>query len=114
MRVCRSDEGAGSVLVLTVIALLSSLGLAALSVVTGYAERQRLATLADLAALTAARVVQAEPARACAVAERVADSHGVFLRGCGIDGVDVVVEVEAPGPWGITLVGRARAQPVWV
>jgi secretion/DNA translocation related TadE-like protein len=103
------DGGAGSVLVLAVVAVLSVIGLATVVLVGGLAQRQRLATVTDVAALTAARTMATDPARACDVARTVADVHDVGVRRCEVRAQRILVELGVSGPWGIELRSRAAA-----
>ncbi|WP_460435340.1 Rv3654c family TadE-like protein [Angustibacter speluncae] len=111
----QGDEGAGSVLV---VALVAVLGVGALGVTTvGQAvlARHRAGTAADLAALAAASAAWPSTASGrCAdevraAARQVAAANRGALVGCRADGasVEVVVTVPVEGP--AASVGPARA-----
>jgi secretion/DNA translocation related TadE-like protein len=69
--------------------------------------RERIATVADLAALAAAEAADAP----CLAAASTAESNGLSLAGCVRDGPDVIVTIRAAmqGPAGslLALLGRA-------
>ena len=111
-----AERGAGSVLVLGAVAIVLTVVVAVATLAAGYHARHRAATAADLAALAAAREVQAGASAACALARTVAEANAGKLRTCEVDGWRVVVAVAAPinGPvsWLPDPVRRARAGPV--
>jgi secretion/DNA translocation related TadE-like protein len=71
--------------------------------------RHRAQAAADLAALAGAAYLPAGAASGCAQASALARSMGTTAVGCAVDGLDVVVTVEAPSALGFTRMGRARA-----
>ncbi|GAA1914021.1 hypothetical protein GCM10009737_14180 [Nocardioides lentus] len=108
------EEGAATVLVCALLAVLLLVG-AALGVVAAMvADHRRAQAAADLAALAAATVLQ-RGEDACGTAARVAADNGARLVACTVEQHDVLVTAEVTGPrWlGQTgdLVGRARAGP---
>ena len=98
-------------------ALIAAAMIAALVVITaGGADlgaaviaRHRAQAAADLAALAGAAYLPAGAASGCAQASALARSMGTTAVGCTVDGLDVVVTVEAPSALGFTRMGRARA-----
>jgi secretion/DNA translocation related TadE-like protein len=78
--------------------------------------RHRAASVADLAALAAARSAELGAAQPCSAAVEVAAAGGARLESCRqlADGsTGVVVAVEGPvvgGPWGWLHTGPARAR----
>ncbi len=73
--------------------------------------RHRAQAAADLAALAAAARVPAGAAAACAQAGAVARAMRAGVAGCALDGLDVVVTLEAGvGRWGNAR-AAARAGP---
>jgi secretion/DNA translocation related TadE-like protein len=107
--VVTSERGSGSVLVLTCTTVLVVIGVVAMTLLRGLAERQRVATAADVLALVAARSVTATP---CAPVAEQAARLDVELVGCRTESGTVVVIARTTGPWGIELVAQARAAPV--
>lgn len=73
------------------------------------AARHRVQAAADLAALAAAAGVAEGPARACARAEAIATAMRTAVAGCAVEGLDVVVSLQAPVTLGRMGVGVARA-----
>lgn len=104
---------AGSVLAIGGIGVTAVLALGAAMVGGAGATSQRVAAAADAAALAAADAlsgavpVQEEP---CALAERVARSHGGALESCRIDGAVAIVQVSAAYA-GFPAVAASRAGP---
>ncbi|GAB4008523.1 Rv3654c family TadE-like protein [Nocardioides ultimimeridianus] len=108
------ERGGATVLVVAVLGVLLLLG-AALGVVGAMvAAHRRAQAAADLAALGAARVLQAG-GDACGRAAGLATANGAVLTACTVEGPDVRVEVTAEGPrWlGQTadLAAQSRAGP---
>ncbi|GAA0570904.1 hypothetical protein GCM10009534_00900 [Kribbella sandramycini] len=89
------------------VAVVGGMGWAAVSVA-----RHRVGAAADLAALSAAYAVGADP---CGVAARVAAANGAVLAECVPTGSEVTVRVgcEVRLPWGLAtqVMGQARAGP---
>jgi secretion/DNA translocation related TadE-like protein len=112
----RGDEGSGSVWVLSLLMVLTSVGVAGLFVAGALARSARAAGAADLAAIAAADAVLHGHGDACIVAARVAAANGAELATCVVRGevVDVTTRVRAAS--GIAPVpdssAGARAGPV--
>lgn len=105
------DRGAGSILVVTLIAVAAAAGLSLATVAHGLARSQQVTAAADAAALGAADVLLGwVPGDPCAVAQRVAAAHAARLTECRSEGLTVLVRVEA-GILGMTVVRTARAGP---
>ncbi len=95
--------GAWLITVLLVVAMASgTVGLAVLA-------RHRAQASADLAALSAARVVPGGAAAACARAYDVTRAMRMASSDCVVDGLDVVVTAEVVVRFGRWNVGFARA-----
>jgi secretion/DNA translocation related TadE-like protein len=109
------DDGAGTVLALSLVALLSCLVLAAAALGSAVVARHRASAAADLAALAGAdRALGRATGSACPAAAAVAAAGGAALTGCttGVDGsVTVTVAVRLPAPWASlgTAAASARA-----
>lgn len=71
--------------------------------------RHRAQAAADLAALAGAKYVPAGTHIACAQASMLARAMGTIAVTCTVDGLDVVVTVEASTTLGPALMGPARA-----
>lgn len=99
-------------MIVTLVAI--TLGVA--SVGAAIAARHRVQSAADLAALAAAGRVAAGPDAACRWATSVAGAMRTTVRDCRLDGLDVVVSVEARvmlGRFGFgAAAATARAGPV--
>ena len=111
----RREDGAATVLVLGLCAVVLLAGTVAAALGAVAVARHRAASAADLAALAAAaRVLEGRDA-ACAAAARTARAAGATLRSCRVEGWDAVVEaaVVPPGAVGAlgTAVVTARAGP---
>ena len=90
------DRGAGSALVLAVVAGVAIVGLTLVAAATALGAAQRVSGAADAAALAAADVMLGWSAGdPCAVAERLARVHDTALHECWRDGVSMVVTVRA-------------------
>jgi secretion/DNA translocation related TadE-like protein len=115
-RTVSAERGAGSLLILCVVAVVLTVMSAVATLTAGYHARHRAAAAADLAALAAAGEIRAGAPAACAFARTVAQANAGVLRSCDIDGWQVVVAVAAPikGPagWLPDPVRRARAGPL--
>lgn len=92
----RGERGAGSVLVLSMVAVLAVATGAVLVLVSAVAVRHRAAAAADLAALAAAQSVLSGPAQACGLAARVAGELGGTLVTCELHGRIAEVAVSVP------------------
>lgn len=104
------DDGAGSVLAVTILAVVMVFA-AALTAASGLAVAgRRAAAAADAAALAAADVASGLlPGIPCESAVRVAATNGGSLRSCTLDGPIATVVVDAGGVWPVA--GTARAGP---
>ena len=104
-----ADRGAGTVLVVALVAVVLSAGLALVAAGVALARGQQLSAAADAAALAAGDVllgwVAGEP---CAVATRVAAAHDARLEHCSSEGLAVTVRVRA-SILGIVVERSARA-----
>jgi secretion/DNA translocation related TadE-like protein len=114
-RARRSEQGAGSILILCAVAVVLTALLMVVTLAAGYHARHRAAAAADLAALAAAGQVRLGAQPACDAARRVADANGGMLRSCVVQGWDAEVTVAArivgPTAWLPDPVRRARAGP---
>jgi secretion/DNA translocation related TadE-like protein len=103
----RRDRGAATIWALALTNALLLIGLAAAGVASLAVSRQRVATVADVAAVAAAQAV-GDP---CAEAGASVAANGMVLEACATDGTDIVVVVstEATGVARrlLGLVGRA-------
>ena len=107
----RRDAGAGSTLVIGMIAVVSIAGVTLLGAGHALVRGQQVAAAADAAALAAADVQLGwAPGDPCAVAERVAAAHEVRLSACAAEGLSMIVRVET-GILGLTVSRSARAGP---
>lgn len=106
---CGIDRGAGSVLIVALVAVVALAGLTVLGGAHALVRGQQLSAAADAAALAAGDAllgwVGGEP---CEVARRVAEAHAVTLADCSSEGLSVLVRVEA-GILGLTVERSARA-----
>ncbi len=111
----RDERGVGTILGLTMIALLTMFALVAAGVMSIVDAHRRAQAAADLAALAGAqgRAAGRDP---CAAAALVAGRNGARLTSCRLDGADVLVEVAVSAARPLHLRGplpaRARAGPV--
>lgn len=121
MRPTRGDEGAGTVLAISVVAVVGLLGLMLAGVGSAVGARSLAQAAADLAALAAGDVlavhfalqsVDAQSADAvCGRAREVAERNGARLEGCVTEpGAVVVVRVSRQSPLG-RADAAARAGP---
>jgi secretion/DNA translocation related TadE-like protein len=110
----RPERGSATIDALTLLVVLSTVAMGALTVGAMVVAKHRAGAAADLAALAAAAATLGEP-DACAVAADVARRNGAVLTQCARHGraVDVVVQVAGPTLLGFhpQLTGRARAGP---
>ncbi|NQD88128.1 flp pilus-assembly TadE/G-like family protein [Paenarthrobacter sp. CM16] len=109
-----SERGAGTVLALTLGAVVMALLVGVLVLAQAGVLASRAASAADLGALAAADAARGltsgEP---CAVASGVVAQHGATMTSCTVTGgmvVDVATELDHPFDWGAAT-GRARAGP---
>lgn len=105
------DRGAGTPLVVGLIAVVCIAGMTMLGAAHALVRGQQLSAAADAAALAAADVqlgwAAGEP---CAVAAAVAESHSARLMECRGEGLTVLVQVEA-GILGMVVSRSSRAGP---
>ena len=105
------DAGAGSALVIGLVAVVSIAGATLLGAGHALVRGQQVAAAADAAALAAADVQLGwAPGDPCAVAERVAAAHEVRLSACVAEGLSMIVRVET-SILGLTVSRSARAGP---
>jgi secretion/DNA translocation related TadE-like protein len=106
------DRGAGTVVVIGVVALVFGIGALTVPVATVGIARHRAAAAADAAALAAADVLVGIAAGApCAVAEQVAAAAGVDLTECIPEGLVVTVAVHAPSAFGLVAMAATAGPP---
>ena len=106
-RAAASDEcGAGTVLVVGVIAVLLAAALGVSGLIQAQVAAGRARTAADLAALGGATALSSvlAPGDPCEVAGRVARANGAEVKACTVVEEDVVVEVFV----GVRVLGVAR------
>ncbi|WP_369745052.1 Rv3654c family TadE-like protein [Paenarthrobacter sp. AMU7] len=108
------ERGAGTVLALTLGAVVMALLVGVLVLAQAGVMASRAASAADLSALAAADAARGltsgEP---CAVASEVAARHDATVTSCTVTGgnvADVATELAHPFDWGVAR-GRARAGP---
>lgn len=111
------DAGSAGLWLLVVVAVVTAATLGVLAWSGAVVARQRAESVADLAALAAARAVSGG-ADACAAALHVVDASGTRLAACSVTGAtEVSVVVETPVPDLLDGLGlpparaRARAGP---
>ena len=94
--VVRDERGAGTVLMLGIIAVLLALAVGMTGLIQAQAAAGRARTAADMAALGGATALSSvvAPGEPCAVARRVARANGARVRSCEAIGEDVVVHAE--------------------
>lgn len=109
------ERGAGTVLVLAVAAVVVTLLLGALALLSVVLAGHRAAAAADLAALAAATALDGErdPGRACAAAERLAAANGARVTSCIVRGAEVWLATAVDPDWrGLPqAAARSRAGP---
>jgi secretion/DNA translocation related TadE-like protein len=89
-----SERGAGSVLVVGVLAALLMLVMLAAPLAAAHLDRRRAAGAADAAALAAAdTLIGIVPGDACANAAMTAAANGATLTGCTVDDLVTTVSV---------------------
>lgn len=121
-RAWHGDEGAGSVLVVALVAVVVLLAGALAVLARAQVARHEAQSAADLAALAAAGSLWRPPGVdvdpdawevpvGCALAREVVDRHAAHLAACEVDDDGAVeVRVDVPTAWG-TATARARAGP---
>lgn len=91
----RDERGAGSILVVAILAAVIGLAALALPLYSVLVTKRAVEGAADAAALAAADVaVGRAPGVTCEVAARVAEANGSRLTDCHPDGLVVTVRVE--------------------
>jgi secretion/DNA translocation related TadE-like protein len=103
------ERGAGSILVVGVLAAVMALTLLLAPLAAAHLDRSRAAVAADAAALAAAdTAVGIVPGEPCRNAARTAEANGATLTGCRVEGVVVTVAVSrASGPFLATAAATA-------
>lgn len=106
-----SDDGSGSIWVLTAAAVLAAAAVVVTLVLGVVAAHRRAVAAADLAALSGAAQLQSAAWLACAEAAEVAKANGARLDSClaGDGVVTVVVAVERVPPLAPSVTATARA-----
>lgn len=111
MRGLRTESGAGSILVLAILAAVIGLTALALPLYSVLVTKRAVGGAADAAALAAADVaVGRAPGAICVVAARVAEANDAVLTGCRPDGLVVTVRAETV-VLGFTVAAVASAGP---
>ncbi|MEX1078502.1 MAG: Rv3654c family TadE-like protein [Homoserinimonas sp.] len=111
MRLPRGERGAGSILVVAIIATVLCLTAMSVPLYSVLAVKRVTGGAADAAALAAADVaVGRAPGIPCVVAARVAEANGTILSGCRPDGLVVTVRVEST-VLGFTVAATSSAGP---
>lgn len=107
-----SDErGAGGVLALAIVAMLTVLTLAAVGVGAALVQRQRVIAAADAGALAAAdTALGIHPGIPCEEAARVVAASEATLVACDVEGVVATISVSARIA-GVLVTAEARAGP---
>ncbi len=109
-----TDDGAGTVLAICLVAVMASLVLACAGLGAAVIGRHRAAAAADLAALAGAdRALGRSDGAPCPAAREVARVNGGVLAECTVsaDGtVTVLVRVSLPRPWTGWGTAQARAR----
>ncbi len=105
------DRGAGTVLVVGLVALALVLLTAVLALVRVTEARGRAQAAADLGALAAAATLQAGDGAPCVLAGRTVAANGARMVGCDVEPPEVRVRAEVP-VGGLTAAAAARAGPV--
>ena len=107
------EHGSASVLLVAVIAVVTALSFAALSLAEVRISRHRAAAAADLAAIAGAAAWPASPHAMCARAREVARLNGAVVTDCHLTGRAVAIRltVKAGGalPRGTVVSARSRA-----
>ena len=108
------DRGAGTLAVVGLAAAVVGLAVLLAGIAGIPVARHRAMTGADAAALAAAAIVAGfgtdlgeEP---CAAAGALLDRHGVEMRSCVVDGLDVTIEASVVTPFG-PVAARSTAGP---
>jgi len=111
MRGLRGESGAGSILVLAILAAVVGLTALAVPLYSVLSVKRAIGGAADAAALAAADVaVGRAPGVICDVAARVAEANDSVLTDCQADGLVVTVRVETVA-LGFTIAAVSSAGP---
>jgi secretion/DNA translocation related TadE-like protein len=110
----RDDQGAATVLVVGLVALLVFVAMVSTGAIAIVLAHRRAQVAADLGSLAGAGALQrgADP---CAAATRIVLRHRAALTSCVVDGLAVVVDTAVTLPsalGGADLPARSRAGPV--
>lgn len=107
------DRGAGTVLALSLVALVLTLTGGALVIGSAVVASHRARLAADLASLAGASAAQdGATTAACAAASQVARANGAVTQTCSVVGADVEVTVSvATSLWPAPATARSRAGP---
>jgi secretion/DNA translocation related TadE-like protein len=92
--VIRGERGAATVWALALVNIVLLVGLCSATVGAFAVTRQRVATVADVAALVGAQAIS-DP---CVSAGASAAANGMAMVGGVVDGADVIVQVSAAAP----------------
>jgi len=103
------ERGSASLIAAAMIAALAAVTVGGAHVGAAIIARHRAQAAADLAALAAAAYDPAGTGTACAQASVLARAMGTSAVTCAVDGLDVVVTVEASINLGPARMGPARA-----
>ncbi|WP_425564006.1 Rv3654c family TadE-like protein [Nonomuraea longicatena] len=113
----RRDRGSATLWGIALMGLVMAVAMVFAAVGAARVARHRVHSAADLSALAAARLVIADPARACAQAAEIAKANGVRMARCVLTGevADIWTELDLafPGLGTRTVTGRSRAGPSW-
>ena len=109
MRSSGDDRGGATVLVLAIGLVTVLVAIASAAVGAAIVARHRAQSAADLAALAGALAAFDGIEVACARAGEIAAGNGGHLTACDLDGLDVVVTVEARPAGLAAMAGYARA-----
>lgn len=110
-RATSGDSGAGSVLVVGILAATLSLGALGAPLASVLVTKRTVDHAADAAALAAADTIVGRAAGVpCEVAARVAEANRGYLTACQADGLVVTVRVEATA-LGLAIGASATAGP---
>ena len=107
-----ADRGSATVLAIAVIVLITSAGVAGVTLGSALVARHRTAAAADLAALAGAARATEGKAAACAHARAVAAANRAGLASCRVAGqvVEVVAVIRLPSLFGVQMTARSRAR----
>lgn len=107
-RIRRSEDGVAAVWTLALVGVLLTAAMTASVVIVHAVARQRVAAIADVAALVGAQTFT-DP---CASAASSAYANDATLQACTFDGRDIVVTISQPAPEFIARVLTILGQPL--